>query len=358
MRSLSTDAVEDQLSALFPASPGSLHSSMTLSVGGLRMAQEFTHQPVLVHEVAELFAPVPAGVIVDATMGGAGHDVALLTARADIGIFGIDRDPVALAAAQENLSRFGGRAAWFSTEFSYVVDAVDAAQNDDIWPEVIECEGVAPIVGLLADLGVSSPQLDVAERGFSFAVDGPLDMRMDQRQGRTAAEYLDHVSLAELTTLLRQNGEGKFAARIARALKEAAPLTTTSQVVEVVDRAVPKANRRRGHVAARVFQALRIAVNEESEELASLLDHALELVGSQGRIVVISYHSGEDALVKHTFRDWESGGCTCPSHLPCVCGAVSKGRVVTKRAITASSNEVAANPRARSARLRAFEVAA
>jgi 16S rRNA (cytosine1402-N4)-methyltransferase len=331
---------------------------MTLSVEGLRMTQEFNHQPVLVDEVTEMFQPVPAGVVVDATLGGAGHAIAILDAREDLGIFGIDRDRLALAAASQQLSRFGDRSTVIRGEFSSAAELLAQAQGDTgTWPSVGQGLSSTNVVGILADLGVSSPQLDVAGRGFSFSHDGPLDMRMNQDQTLTASLYLQEVSLNELTTVLRHNGEGRFSRRIAVALKDAGLIETTQELVAVVDRAVPKAGRRRGHVAARVFQALRIAVNGEDAELKSLLDAAISIVVPAGRIVVISYHSGEDAVVKHLFRDWASGGCTCPEHLPCVCGAVSRGSVVTKRAVVATDQEIARNPRARSARLRVFEVA-
>jgi 16S rRNA (cytosine1402-N4)-methyltransferase len=320
------------------------------------MAQEFTHQPVLVTEVTDLFTPVPAGVIIDATLGGAGHAVALLEARSDVGIFGIDRDRKAFEAAQERLVRFGDRAAVASSRFSRIRALIDESRALDSWPKVPGAGAPAPVIGVLADLGVSSPQIDVAERGFSFSNDGPLDMRMDESGAMTASLFLQDVTLDDLTALLRRNGEGRFARRIARALKDAGPITTTAELVSVVDHAVPKANRRRGHVASRVFQALRIEVNGEEGELQALLEASLDLVAPDGRIVVISYHSGEDAVVKHLLREWEAGGCTCPEYLPCVCGAVSKGVVVTKRALVADEEEIQRNPRSRSARLRAFEV--
>lgn len=358
MRSLSIDTVEDQTSALFTVGPGSLHSTMTSLVGGLRMAQEFKHQPVLRDEVTELFTSVPAGVIVDATLGGAGHSEALLESRGDIGIVGLDRDKTALRAAEQRLGVFGSRVVMQHARFSAISGIVEqGSRGVTPWPQVSITDEPLGVVGILADLGVSSPQIDSAERGFSFSQEGPFDMRMDETQGMTASAFLDQVTLDELTVMLRENGEGRFARRIAKALLEARPVSTTQEVVDVVDRAVPKANRRRGHVASRVFQAFRISVNSEMSELLTLLEAAAGLLVPQGRLAVISYHSGEDAMVKHLFRSWEAGGCTCPSHLPCVCGAVSLGTVLTKRAVVASDDEIAANPRARSARLRSFEVA-
>lgn len=356
MRSLSIDTVGDHSSALSPVGSGSLHSSATSLVEGLRMAQDFTHQPVLLEEVTELFASVPAGVIVDATLGGAGHAAALLTARSDLAILGIDRDPIARAAAAQRLAGFEERVAIVDGSFASIARIVESGTTGEgSWPGTANGR---PVVGILADLGVSSPQLDHAGRGFSFSQDGPLDMRMDTTRGVTAAAYLDAVDLDVLTALLRENGEGKYARRIAKAILAARPVTTTAQLVGIVDRAVPKGDRRRGHVAARVFQGLRIAVNDEMGELEELLAAAVSLVAPGGVIAVISYHSGEDARVKHTMRSWSDGTCTCPPGLPCVCDSVQLGTMVTRRAMTATDHEVMVNPRARSARLRAFEVSA
>ncbi len=355
-RSLSIDTVGDHSSALSPVGSGSLHSSATSLVEGLRMAQDFTHQPVLLREVTGLFASVPAGVVIDATLGGAGHAAALLSARTDLAILGIDRDAVARAAATQRLSPFGDRASVVDGSFASIATIVGRGMSGEgPWPG--QGRGM-PVVGILADLGVSSPQLDRADRGFSFSQDGPLDMRMDTTRGVTAAAYLDAVDLDVLTALLRENGEGKYARRIAKAILAARPVTTTAQLVAIVDRAVPKGDRRRGHVASRVFQGLRIAVNDEMGELEQLLDAAVSLVAPRGVIAVISYHSGEDARVKHTMRSWSDGTCVCPPGLPCVCDSITLGSMVTRRAITASDHEVLENPRARSARLRAFEVGA
>ena len=357
MRSLPTGSRGDQSSALFPAGLRSLHSDQTSSVGGLRMAQDFTHQPVLLAEVVEAFRPVPSGVIVDATLGGAGHAAALLDSRPDLGILGMDRDPDAVDAARRRLAGFEERAVIHPGRFSQVASIVADARQQPIgrWPAFDS--GTTEITGILADLGVSSHQLDLAERGFSFSADGPLDMRMDDSTGESAASLLDRLDLDSLTRLLREHGEGRYARRIARAILDARPITSTGELVDVVDRAVPKADRRRGHVASRTFQALRVEVNDEFAELDTLLAAALGLLAPAGRLVVISYHSGEDARVKHTMRRWADGDCVCPPGMPCVCGATSLGLLVSRRSIVASADELVANPRARSARLRAFEVA-
>ena len=358
MRSLSTGTVEENTSAIFPVGLGSLHYPSPTSVEGLRMAQDFHHTPVLLAEVTALFDPVPAGVIVDATLGGAGHAVALLEHRADVGLLGIDRDATARAAAAERLAPFGRRAVVHAGRFSELEAIVTSRRSQaGLWPSIEGVDDPAPVVGILADLGVSSPQLDEPERGFSFSRPGPLDMRMDTSSGEPASSLLDRIDLDDLTGLLRENGEGRFARRIARAILAARPITTTTQLVEVVDAAVPKAGRRRGNVASRVFQALRVEVNAEHEELGALLDQALEVLVPGGRLTVISYHSGEDAQVKHTFRRWADGDCVCPPHMPCVCGATSKGRLIARRSVQASEEEASENRRSTSARLRCFEVA-
>lgn len=357
MRSLSTDTKGDLSSALSLVGSGSLHSARTLSVGRLRMAQDFNHTPVLVTEVTELFSTVPSGVIIDATLGGAGHATALLDSRDDLAVLGIDRDPDAVGAARRRLSRYSRRAAVVEGRFSEISAIASAGRlGAGMWPVLDMVASPARVVGILADLGVSSPQLDRSERGFSFAKDGPLDMRMDPTSGHSAAALLDSLDEHDLTALLRENGEGRHARRIARAILAARPVTTTSQLVDVIDRSVPRAGRRKGHVASRVFQGLRIEVNRELDELRLLLDQTAGLLSSNGRLAVISYHSGEDALVKHLMRAWADGDCTCPPGLPCVCGATSSGSLIGRRAVVATPEEISRNPRARSARLRCFEV--
>ena len=356
MRSLSTDTMGDTTSALSRGGCESLHSSTTSSAEGLRMAQDFSHDPVLLEEVVALFAGVPAGVVVDATLGGAGHAARLLAGRPDIGLVGLDRDEVARQAAVEALRPHGQRAVVVASRFSRVAEVVAAGRaGDAAWPAIDGVPMSGAVVGILADLGVSSPQLDAGDRGFSFSQDGPLDMRMDASIGLTAAELLDGIDESTLVSLLRENGEDRHARRIARAMLTARPILTTAQLVEVVDRAVPRADRRRGHVASRVFQALRIAVNDELGELDVLLSASRSILAPGGRLVVISYHSGEDARVKHTMRRWAEGDCSCPPGMPCVCGSTTVGRLVGRRAVVAGDDEISRNPRARSARLRTFE---
>jgi 16S rRNA (cytosine1402-N4)-methyltransferase len=342
MRSPSTGTVEDSSSALFPAGLPGILPGYTSPVEGLRMVQAFEHQPVMVTEVVDAFAPVPAGTVVDATVGGGGHASALLRAFPRISVLGIDRDPDAVAAASLALAPFGDRA------------RVRHAVFGDLGNVVAE-EGVGPLAGVLVDLGVSSPQIDRAERGFSYRQDGPLDMRMDPDQGASALDLVNGAPEAVLAELFAAHGESRFARRIARALVAARPLTGTLGLAEVVSRAVPAAARRRGHPAGRVFQALRVSVNDELGQLEAFLPVALELLMPGGRCLAISYHSGEDRLVKAAFARAASGGCTCPPGLPCVCGARAEHRLVFRGSRGASAEEVAANRRADSARLRVVE---
>jgi 16S rRNA (cytosine1402-N4)-methyltransferase len=212
------------------------------------------------------------------------------------------------------------------------------------------------VSGVLFDLGVSSPQLDRPERGFSYRADAPLDMRMDPSEGPTASDLVNAMSEADMARLFAAHGEGRFARRIARAVVAARPVTSTQALADVVRSALPAAVRRQGgHPARRVFQALRVAVNDELEVLADALPAAIGALSTAGRCVVISYHSGEDRIVKATFRDAETGGCSCPPGLPCVCGAVSLGKPVFRGTRRPSSDEIARNRRSESALLRAFE---
>ena len=209
----------------------------------------------------------------------------------------------------------------------------------------------APIVGVLMDLGVSSHQLDESSRGFSFRADARLDMRMDPMRGETAAELIARLDAHDFARALRANGEGRFAGAIAKSVIERQP-STTSELTAAVERVVPMAARRKGHVATRVFQALRIAVNNEMEQLETGLEGAISVLARGGLLAVISYHSGEDRLVKSTFHEWSTGGCTCSYALGCVCGAVARAHVLRASSQLATADEIASNPRARSARYR------
>lgn len=310
------------------------------------MRQVFAHEPVMVDEVVALFAPVPPGVVIDATVGAGGHASAILGAHPHLRVLGIDRDPEAVVAAGEALAPFGDRARVHHARFDDLADALgreDAFSGDRV-------------TGVLFDLGVSSPQLDRPGRGFSYRRDAPLDMRMDPTSGPTAADVVNTWSIEALTRLFAANGEGRFAARIARAVVAARPLSTTTQLAETVRSAIPAAARRHGgHPARRVFQAVRIAVNDELDVLARALDVAVGILAPRGRCVAIAYHSGEDRLVKAAFAHAVTGGCVCPPGLPCACGAVPVGRLVFRGAHRPTSAEVERNRRAESARLRALE---
>ncbi|HVX22929.1 MAG TPA: 16S rRNA (cytosine(1402)-N(4))-methyltransferase RsmH [Acidimicrobiales bacterium] len=355
MRSPSTGTVEDFSSALFHAG-----DQFASSVEGLRMVQDFGHQPVMVEEVVDLFGTVPAGVVVDGTAGGGGHAAALLRAYPHLGVLGLDRDPAALDAAGRRLAPFGHRAVLRHARFADLGDEVAAARaaGGDRWPAgawAEEADRPEGLSGVLLDLGVSSPQLDRPDRGFSYRNPGPLDMRMDPTGGLTAGQLVNEADVAELAALFAANGEGRLAGRIARAVVAARPLTSTTELAEVVAAAVPAAARRRGHPARRVFQALRIAVNDELDQLAAALPVALRLLAPGGRLVVIAYHSGEDRMVKAAMAEAATGGCVCPPGLPCVCGARPEHRLVFRGSHRPSAAEVAANHRAESARLRAVE---
>ncbi len=316
--------------------------SPVLTIEGLQMAQDTFHTPVFEREIVDLLTGQPTGVVVDATLGGGGHAAAILAANAGLRLIGVDRDPDARAAAIARLAEFGER--------SRVVDATFADLAVVLHQEA-RFVGSDDVVGVVMDLGVSSHQLDDASRGFSFRADAPLDMRMDTTSGETAAQYLARVDVHELVRVLRKHGEQRFAGAIARSIL-AAPPTTTGELVSAVERAVPAAARRRGHVATRVFQAVRVEVNDEEEQLSRGLSAALDALTLGGVLAVISYHSGEDRAVKAFFTEAFTGGCRCPVELGCVCGAVARVSLARTSAILATAQEIARNPRSRSARLR------
>jgi 16S rRNA (cytosine1402-N4)-methyltransferase len=309
------------------------------------MRQVFAHEPVMVDEVVALFAPVPAGVVIDATAGGGGHAAALLSAHPHLRVLCLDRDPDAVQATIERLARYGDRVVVRRARFDRLGEVAAQLGIED-----------GSVSGVLFDLGVSSPQLDRPERGFSYRADAPLDMRMDQDEGPTAAELVNTMPEADLARLLAANGEGRFARRIARAVVAARPITTTTALADVVRAALPAAVRRQGgHPARRVFQALRVAVNDELGVLALALPLAIDALAPGGRCVVIAYHSGEDRIVKAAFGMAETGGCTCPPRLPCQCGAASLGKLVFRGTRRPTLAEIERNRRSESALLRAFE---
>lgn len=307
------------------------------------MSDEFIHAPVMAGEILQIFAGVPSGWILDATLGGAGHAALLLEHHGHLRVLGLDRDGDALAVAGERLAVFGDRAVTAHLRFDELEHAMEALSIDSL-------------SGALFDLGVSSPQLDRAERGFSYRLDAPLDMRMDRRDEWNAGDLVNGTDERQLAQVLRRNGDERFATRIARAIVAARPIETTSRLAEVVVTAIPAAARRTGgHPAKRTFQALRIEVNRELDVLPIALERAIDRTAEGGRVAVLSYHSGEDRIVKDVMRHAETGGCTCPPELPCVCDAVQTVRVVRRIPKTPTADEMAANPRARSARLRVVE---
>ena len=307
------------------------------------------HLPVLADEVIEMLAPAPGSLHIDATLGGGGHTERILeAANPDGRLLGLDADPAAIARVEARLGPlYGDRLILRQSNFRELAEVAPAA-------------GFGAVDGALFDLGLSSFQLADRERGFGFRTGGPLDMRFDTSRGVPASELLASLDTAELTALFRRYGEEPKAPRIARAIVDArrvAPIATAEELAALVERVAPPNPRqpRRTHPATRVFQALRIAVNEELDALQAGLAAALDLLRPGGRLVVLSYHSLEDRIVKRFFQA-ERRGCICPPELPvCVCGRNPRLRLVTSPSLTPTDAEIAINPRARSARLRAAE---
>ena len=302
------------------------------------------HIPVLLDEVMTWLAPRPGSDFIDATVGRAGHAERILELTAPGGrLLAIDADRKAIDSARASLQAFAGRV--FLAESYFDAMKVVAAKYQ-----------FAEVAGILFDLGVSSPQLSDPDRGFSFQAAGPLDMRMGS-SGPTAAEIVNEADMAELARIFREYGEERYARRIARRVvteRASRPITTTDRLAAVVSRAIP-GERSAIHPATRVFQALRIAVNAELDRLESALDDSLTLLARGGRLVVISFHSLEDRIVKQFMRR-EARDCICGPEVPvCACGHEPRLRVLTRKPVTASSAEVAANPRSRSAKLRVAE---
>jgi 16S rRNA (cytosine1402-N4)-methyltransferase len=285
---------------------------------------------------------IPPGVFIDATVGGASHSEEILTRRLDIEIVAVDRDHLALEAARSRLERFSERVRYFHDSFS----SLERIFND---------ESISSISGFLFDLGVSSPQLDNADRGFSYRFEGPLDMRMDTRQEETASYLLNNLDRSELQGIIERNSDERFAARIAGSIVNNRPIKNTLELAELVKKAIPAATRRKGgHPAKRTFQAIRMEVNDEREELIQGVTASIKRLKAEACGMVISYHSGEDRIAKELFRNVVTGGCNCPSKLPCVCGAVTKGQL-PHSGLTASKEEIKENRRSKSARLRVLE---
>ena len=309
------------------------------------MKTQFEHISVLSQEVVD-FAPESTQTILDCTLGGGGHSKRLLEKFPDAKLYGIDRDKLALKATAKRLKTYEEQTRLSQTSFSEL-------------PAFFTKHGGPLFDYILADIGVSSEQLVRPERGFSFLQEGPLDMRMDpDRQQITAAYLVNNSSEHELLKILRNYGEGRFARKIVGtilAVRETKPFETTRELAELVGKVIPKRLQKQGfNPATLTFQALRIAVNNELQELSVLLEQVPARLKPNGRLSIITFHSLEDRIVKHQFRKWENP-CVCPTDLPyCICGEKPLGRVLTRRPVKTSKNEVADNPRSRSAHLRVF----
>jgi 16S rRNA (cytosine1402-N4)-methyltransferase len=308
------------------------------------MTDAFAHQPVMAREVLELLAAVPPGLVVDGTVGGGGHTRLLLDARPDVSVLGIDRDGDAVTAARALLEPYGQRARVVRGGFEDIA-------------RIVAKEGEGNLMGVLFDLGVSSPQLDRAARGFSYLADAPLDMRMDSRQELTAAIVVNTYHEERLAEIIANYGEERFARQIAARIVARRPISTTSDLVDVIREAIPAPARRRGpHPARRTFQAIRMEVNRELPNLADGLDESVHLLAPEGRVLVLAYHSLEDRMVKERFAAWAKTRDDVVPGLPAEPAARrALVRVLTRKAQRPTEEEVAANPRARSARLRAAE---
>jgi 16S rRNA (cytosine1402-N4)-methyltransferase len=307
---------------------------------------EFRHLPVLPDEVIRFLEPADGKCYLDGTLGGGGHSALILEKAPEAFLIGIDRDQAALAAAGARLAIYGERIRLLHGDFADVAGHLNSL-------------GIPALDGFILDLGVSSHQLDTRERGFSFQQDAPLDMRMDTSSGETAADLVNELPEQELERILVQYGEERWAKRIAAFIvkeRTESLITTTFRLVDIIKGAVPRAKwDERIHPATRTFQALRIAVNSELDSLERGMRAALDLLKPGGRGVVISFHSLEDRIVKHIFREYATG-CTCPHQLPvCVCGKQPRVKILTNRPVTATQAETDENPRARSAKLRAVE---
>ena len=307
----------------------------------------FKHVSVMAEEVMQYLQPHSGGVYLDGTLGGAGHARLILEASSPDGVLiGMDRDTEALAAAQRELASFGERVVLRQGNFSDMCTQLDQLE-------------IAAVDGILLDLGVSSHQIDSPERGFSFREDGPLDMRMNPKEGVSAATVVAEAEAGELKRIFRDYGEERWAGKIARAIvtdREKTPFVTTLQLADLISRVVPAGRGpQRIHPATRVFQALRIHVNGELDSLRTALDTVWLRLKTGGRLVVISFHSLEDRMVKQAFRALATG-CVCPPRLAvCACGEQPSVRVLTRKAVRATETETENNPRARSAVLRAME---
>ena len=307
----------------------------------------FDHISVLLQETIDGLDIKPDGIYVDGTRGGAGHAFQVCSRLSNRGrLIGIDQDAAAIEAAGERLKVFGDRVTIVRSNYSEM-------------RRVLKDLGIEKVDGILLDLGVSSYQLDTAERGFTYREDAPLDMRMDQRQTMTARDIVNEYSESELYRIIRDYGEDRFAKNIAKhivAARQEKPVETTGELIDIIRAAIPmKVRMTGGHPAKRTFQAIRIELNRELDVLRDNLDDMIDLLNDGGRICIITFHSLEDRIVKTIFRKNEDP-CICPKNLPlCVCGRKSKGRVITRKPILPSEEELENNKRSKSAKLRIFE---
>ncbi len=308
---------------------------------------ESLHIPVLLNEAVEMLNARNGGVFVDATAGMGGHAEAILAASENSRLLAIDQDEEAIELAGKKMKRFGDRATLFHSNFSGI-------------KTVIQTAGLEEVDGVLADLGVSSLQLDSETRGFSFRFDAPLDMRMDgSSEDPTAAELLATLPEVEIANIIYGYGEERFSRRIARRIVEkreaGEPIETTGQLVHLVERSVRRSPVDRIHPATRTFQALRIAVNRETEVLRQFVVDAIDILKTDGRLAIITFHSLEDRIVKQEFQRM-AGKCFCPPKIPqCMCGATKRVEILTRKPIAPTEEEIMANPRSRSAKLRAVQ---
>ena len=308
---------------------------------------EFSHYSVLLQETIDELHIRPDGIYVDGTLGGGGHAFQVCSRLNENGHFyGIDQDAAAIEAAGQRLRCFGNQVTIIRSNYCRMV-------------EELKARGVTGVDGIVLDLGVSSYQLDEADRGFTYREDAALDMRMDQRQEKTARDIVNGYSEMELYRVIRDYGEDKFAKNIAKHIvqaREKKPVETTGELVEIIKAAIPaKIRMQKGHPAKQTFQAIRIELNRELEVLRDSLDDMIDFLNPGGRICIITFHSLEDRIVKNAFRTNEHP-CTCPPDFPvCVCGKVSKGRVVTRKPVLPGEKELEENSRSKSAKLRVFE---
>ncbi|MBO4616686.1 MAG: 16S rRNA (cytosine(1402)-N(4))-methyltransferase RsmH [Lachnospiraceae bacterium] len=308
---------------------------------------EFNHYSVMLHETIESLNIKPDGIYVDGTLGGGGHSFEIAKRLTKGGhLYGIDQDEAAIEAATERLKDYSER-----------ITAIRANYKDAV--SILKEKGIGGVDGIVLDLGVSSYQLDTAERGFSYKADSALDMRMDRRQKLTAYDIVNTYSIKELFRIIRDYGEDKFAQNIAKHIvqaREIKPIETTYELNDIIKAAIPMKMRvEGGHPSKRTFQAIRIECNHELDVLRDSLDEMIDFLNPGGRLSIITFHSLEDRIVKTSFKKNEDP-CTCPKNFPvCVCGNVSKGTVVTKKPIVPSDEELEVNSRSKSAKLRVFE---